>query len=480
MATAGNSTPKFGPMVEHHNPDRETALLIRSSSYPQPLTIKKKRPHLNPLVTTFLVETMTVKSSTTNASVTTITVQKPSKETTTGLGLTAKAGVGVVVSSIKTGSIFRDTKLRVGSHCIVRVNGYDCTRKSSEFVAQQLLSAPKGKLTVVVREVSDLEMMEIGGAGGTIAKVEDFAFMTAVLMKTSVGAKVGIIVSEKTAANGKTFPIIGTIQPKSLASKTKLREGLRILTINGVSCLGSSDTAAMLKQAPAKVQIRAGNSRMLIVSANKPRDGKFGFRLGKSNGTVVVSSVAQDGLLAKTGLEVGMQVLKVNGKNVSTLEMPSVQAIIANGQKKLILLVEESPPPDTMTSGLVPPGALPGGQWGTGNYVGPCSSILFCICCPLFGLFGLCCLAMRCDKGKPFYLSPNGRVYDAAGEYQGTEAYVGFRPNPPGSLGPQENPESEIEKSCGPKYKDTFIMVGLLVFLALRVAWVVLRFSVSA
>jgi len=71
-------------------------------------------------------------------------------------------------------------------------------------------------------------------------------------------------------------------------------------------------------------------------------------------------------------------------------------------------------------------------------------------------------------------------VYDAAGEYQGTEAYVGFRPNPPGSLSPQENPESEIEKSCGPKYKDTFIMVGLLVFLALRVAWVVLRFSVSA
>ena len=68
-----------------------------------------------------------------------VTAKKPIPDSPAGLGLTMKRGVGVVITSIKTSSVFTGTKLKVGMQ-ILSVNGNNCSNKSAGDVATLLRS----------------------------------------------------------------------------------------------------------------------------------------------------------------------------------------------------------------------------------------------------------------------------------------------------------------------------------------------------
>ena len=387
-----------------------------------------------------------------------VSVQKPTKGSPSGLGLKAQAG-SVVVSRINSDSVFCHTKLQVGM-AIVRVNGRSCVHESASFVAQQLKAAGGGMVTVEARQLSELETMEAGHITESPQAVEDrFPFTTVVLQKETKDMLTGLRIASKTTQDGKVFPIVGTIRPGSLASATKLKSGMRLLTLNGIPCRTKEDTAQRLNNATGKVQIRAGSHKMIMVSAPKPTTGnKFGIRLAKQdNGQqqhVIVTGLDKNGSFYDTGLEVGMKVLKMNGKNVGTMEMKDVLGILSNCKNKVMILAESLPPPAksvAMPTPGVPPGVEPGGQWGTGKFQGPCNSLVFCIIFPISCCLGGLTLCFKMDR-KAMYLSLDGNLYDVDGGLQGrgSDAALGFRPNPLGARdAPQEVPKSTAEQCCG-------------------------------
>lgn len=412
-----------------------------------------------------------------DTSIIRVVVPKPSKGSSTGLGLKPNAGY-VIVSSINANSIFCNTKLRVGM-AIVSVEGVRCAHASASFVAQQLKAAGGGDITLEVKEISALEKME---AGQMESSEDTFSFTTVVLQKKTKNTSTGLSISQKTTKDGKTFPIVGSLAPGSLAASTKLQTGMRLLTLNGIPCRTQEQTTLRLQNATGKVQIRAGSHRMIIVSAPKPTAGsKFGIRMGKKNGQdVVVTAVDRSGSFYETGIEVGMKVLKVNGKNVRNMEMKDVLGILSNCQHKVMILAESlAPPQNSLAVAMpgVPPGVEPGGQWGTGKYQGPCNALVFCLIFPISWLIGGCTLCFKMDR-KAMYLSLDGKVYDRDGGLQGQrfDTSLGFRANPLGARDvPQEDPTSPAEQCCGSGSETKLYTMGVCCALIIGVTFFALR-----
>ena len=401
----------------------------------------------------------------------TVTANKPYPDTRTGLGLRTKAGVGVVITSFKTYSIFNGTNLKVGMQ-ILRANGQDCSTKSAEYVAA-LLRSTGGDITIVARDASS-EMMETGG----VMLQTDLPLVTVHATKPNQQTKVGIGVEGRPLGNGTTGPVISSIRPNGLLAHTSLEVGMRVLSINGVSCRDQHDTVDMLRMAQGTLSIMAGPLRMVAATVTKATvDTKVGLGMRKQRGVVVVSGLPAGGLFAETALKEGMRVLQVNGELVDNLQLDEVLSIIASSEGAVTVLAEDvttGAATATALENVPPPGVPAGGHWGTGDFVGPTNSLCFCILCALCGIFGMCTLCCKMDRAV-MYRAPNGRVYDAKGRVQGSESDVRFRHNPPGVSGPQKLPESEIERSCGPNYAQKLMGCGITIFVALLVLSLVLR-----
>lgn len=415
-----------------------------------------------------------------DTSIIRVVVPKPSKGSSAGLGLKPNAGY-VIVSRINANSIFCNTKLRVGM-AIVSVGGVRCAHASASFVAQQLKAAGGGDVALEVKEISTLEKME---AGQMESPEDAFSFTTVVLQKKTKDTSTGLSISQTTTQDGKTFPIVGSLAPGSLAASTKLQTGMRLLTLNGIPCRTQEQTSLRLQNATGNVPIRAGSHRMIIVSAPKPTAGsKFGISMVKKNGQdVVITAVDRSGSFYDTGIEAGMKVLKVNGKNVSHMEMKDVLGILSNCKNKVMILAEKSLPPSQKSLAVatpgVPPGVEPGGQWGTGKYQGPCNALVFCLIFPICVGLGGCTLCFKMDR-KAMYLSLDGNVYDKDGGIQGrgSDTSLGFRANPLGARdAPQEDPTSPAEQCCGSGSATRLYTMGVCCALIIWVTYFALQLT---
>ncbi|CAB9512650.1 expressed unknown protein [Seminavis robusta] len=408
----------------------------------------------------------------------TVTATKPTVEAKTGVGLANRRGVGVVITSLKSYSIFTGTNLRDGMK-ILQVNGTNVEHETAEHIAM-LLGSIIGDVTIVATNLYDDD-----GGGRTAVAVAEFHLTTVVINKPSQEAKVGLGITNKHTEYGTTVPLISNIAADGPCAQSALRVGMRMLSVNGIGCRGQHDTIAMLRVAPAgPMTIVAGPTKMLMANVTKAtRDTKVGLVMQRKNDKLIVTGLPASGLFCKTDLQVGMRVLRINGIEVDALDTTEqVLQIIASAEGNVAVVAEHvapkavtaAPGPDLNAP---PPGAPPGGEWGVGNYFGPNNGLLYCIICVFCGICGLFVLCCKNDQ-TAMYRAPNGIVYNTKGENMGNGSTTTFRSNPPGVQGPQHFPESDIERNCGGSHAgQRLVMIGTCISIGLSVLWVILALA---
>jgi len=293
-----------------------------------------------------------------------VTSTKPSPDSNTGIGLIHKRGVGVCISSFKTFSIFNGTHLRVGMK-ILRINGTDCSQDDSAQNCALLLRSSVRDVTIVAthnyvdagesnsfatstttsttRAAARTGTAGMATATATALQPAEFPITTAIISKPTQHAKVGLGVVDETLSDGSKVPVITNIASDGLCCNTPLQLGMRVLSINSISCRGRDDTIAMLRVIPeGSVTIVAGPLNMVAATVTKSnRDAKVGLIMGRNlSGRLVVSRLPQGGLFSKTDLKEGMQIFRINNVDVQSLELAEISAIISRSEVYVTVLAK--------------------------------------------------------------------------------------------------------------------------------------------
>ena len=127
---------------------------------------------------------------------------------------------------------------------------------------------------------------------------------------------VGITLAVQVDTTGSQL-FIKSIAKDGLFGKTDLVPDLTILNINGIDVRSKSpkEAADILRNADAgEVSVTAEG---LLVSVQKKTDRKVGISLRKDDKleSILIHSIADDGLLAGSGLEEGQKIIAINGKS---------------------------------------------------------------------------------------------------------------------------------------------------------------------
>ena len=258
------------------------------------------------------------------------TVTKDSKDDKVGIILNQYTpGSPIFIKTLK--GKFGKTALRTGLQ-VVTVNGVDVSGKSSKFAANLLRDAEAGEVTIVAKAPE--------------AKKAQSDVITGVVTKASADSSVGITL-QKMAGDDGTM-LIKAVIAGGLFSKTDLKAGMEVLTVNGQSVKGMSTKEAvdLLRNAGAgEVSITAKKSSAAL-PVEKPKEpepepidegiyesvstisgvvnkeektSKCGILFSQVGaGPVKIKTIRPDGLFAATGLSAGMEVVNVNGIVVKT------------------------------------------------------------------------------------------------------------------------------------------------------------------
>ena len=150
--------------------------------------------------------------------------------------------------------------------------------------------------------------------------------VTVVVNKPAADATIGL--SLNYYDGGKI--IARSILDDGLFANTELKAGFVLLSVNGTETKGMSTPMAMklfLDAEPGDITVVAEDVGLRVASFNKdPSISKIGIGLKQRNGSIIISSIAEDGLIAQqSNIKVGQRLLGVNG--VPTKSLSSREAI---------------------------------------------------------------------------------------------------------------------------------------------------------
>ena len=249
------------------------------------------------------------------------------------LGLTlTKDGRKFVITSIDKDGLFFGTALRVGME-VLKINNVSSTILSKE--AQELLMAKEGTLTVLAKR----------------KEIMPGSLMTAVICKEDSDMKVGLGLG---VSNG--LIVITKIRDGTLGAMTDLRPGMAIRTVNNITCDGmdSMGVAQILSQAEGTITIVAEAQkskadfdvkapRYFTATFEKEEGSKVGLALTSKKGSVFVSKIADDGLVANTGLDVGMEVVTINNIDFAGKTTAEAAEFLQAAQGQMTILAKKPP-----------------------------------------------------------------------------------------------------------------------------------------
>jgi len=162
-----------------------------------------------------------------------ITAIKPSQESKLGIAFTRSSlQAPLTIKSVKEDSVFANTALVVGMR-VHQVLGQEMMWKTPKDAAEALRTAPQGQVTLTV----DVAVGEI--------------------VKSSPDQKLGLALKNSTTQSGI---FISKIDDDGVFAGTELKEGMKVLSINGVSCLTDTNVKqaiALVKDAPTTLTIVA-------------------------------------------------------------------------------------------------------------------------------------------------------------------------------------------------------------------------------
>jgi hypothetical protein len=165
-------------------------------------------------------------------------------------------------------------------------------------------------------------------------------FIFAKVIKPSIGASCGLFLKGN---EGRVY--ISRISEKGLFSKSNVRPGDRVISVNGISCLTAHKVAALIHAAPTFVSIvlhnREGDPRLVSTSIPKPTRGtKVGFSLRNYRGAIHVGRVDTTGLFAGSLLTPGQRCITINDVNCSLLRATDAAKVVANAEN-IVTIVSE-------------------------------------------------------------------------------------------------------------------------------------------
>lgn len=268
---------------------------------------------------------------------------KNTKHHKVGLRLSReKATDLIMVESLSDTSIFNGTDLSAGMR-ILSINGVSSLGKTVTEMSKVIAAAERN---VRIKACYPTE--------GENNAAEDDGEITAVARKRSVDQKVGMRLTRS-----KDVIAVESISETSLFHESGLVAGMEVLTINGISTQGKTvkDMSKIIAQSIDRVEIRArregfpfvpkppssvddtasnASQGIAVVTARKSsKDQKVGLRLHKTEDRVVIEKLTPTSLFSGTALEVGMQVLSVNGISTRDKSVKDISYIIMQAEGPL-------------------------------------------------------------------------------------------------------------------------------------------------
>jgi hypothetical protein len=184
-----------------------------------------------------------------------------------------------------------------------------------------------------------------------------------VVTKISKANKLGLQICQvEDERMGESFVQVTSIAPNGLFSGTRIKVGMKLLSINGKECNTVKDAIDLAKAVEGELKIAAAsvvkgavlhelssnirsetNKTKTIVVKKPSRDSKLGLNLiqveDETNGEffVRVLSMATNSLLRGTSLKVGMTLLSINGKECKTVKDAVDLFMAAEGTLKICL-----------------------------------------------------------------------------------------------------------------------------------------------
>jgi hypothetical protein len=165
-------------------------------------------------------------------------------------------------------------------------------------------------------------------------------FIFAKIIKPSISASCGLFLK-----CSKGAVIISRISEKGLFSKSNVRPGDRVISVNGIFCLTAHKVAALIHAAPTFVSIvlhnREGDPRLVSTSIPKPTRGtKVGVTLKNYRGAIHAGRVNTAGLFAESLLTSGQRCITINDVNCSLLRATDAANVVANAED-IVTIVSE-------------------------------------------------------------------------------------------------------------------------------------------
>jgi len=204
----------------------------------------------------------------------------------------------VVISKIGTDSPFADSKLMVGQ-TVMSINGTKCPVNAQ--AAAQLIKDAGDEVTIIA------------------------ASLIATVRKSTKETKVGLTLVQKAG-----YISVLNIAPQSLFSHTYLREGQRVVSINDQEFNADvAEAVGLVKQTEGllkvvavdvvtrksyRVPVDKSEGHVTVTFKKESKDDRVGVRVIRSHqGHIVVSHIAEDGLLAGSELQLGQRIISING-----------------------------------------------------------------------------------------------------------------------------------------------------------------------
>ncbi|CAB9507347.1 expressed unknown protein [Seminavis robusta] len=278
-----------------------------------------------------------------------VAATKPSQDAPVGIHL-RQSGNEIVIDSISGHSIFQGSALRSGM-VLLSINGCECAGMTPDF-ANILLQTSSADVNIVAKDNSSHR------ASSSNNNSSNGKIISVTATKASRDSRVGIAMRRK---DGVGF-CVDSIAPTSIFANTELQQGMKVLTINGVSIqqsMSSQQVLSLLVNAESKVTIVAekadnngaaamrnsstsnnhhgsnhnsvnnhhGNNVSVTVTKPTP-SSRVGISIKRYDGIgFVVESIAPGSLFEPTELKKGMKVLSINGVPIQ-LSMQSEEVLV--------------------------------------------------------------------------------------------------------------------------------------------------------
>jgi predicted metalloprotease with PDZ domain len=238
-------------------------------------------------------------------------IVKTMKNSPVGIDVAVSIQGRLAISDIDPDGPLATSPLHVGQ-IISSVNGGPCQDKTS--VMRRLASA-SGKVTIV--------------ASNTVA----------VFQKAHIDIKTGISLVKSGDEGTITVHKIETV---GLFAKSNLLVGQKVLSISGVACPADAKEAVGLIQDSVgectivavdtfKTQVigepECDDGRVMASVTKESMNSIVGISLGKKQDSILVHNIAEASLFASTNLNVGQQVISINGKACTGSLKESMQVI---------------------------------------------------------------------------------------------------------------------------------------------------------